>query len=143
MSHSLPTAPAVGQSGNSSGSVLGWNSGPSGAGLTNPFAAFTVVAVKPGEDSPGSAVAAAVFAAGTRSVGEDGGASKALTSLDEIPKAWWKVVENERGGYQYKTVTKVLDKSGDVARRRSRVEPRHRGTCSEHPEPSCCPRVEA
>ena len=110
MSHSLPTAPAVGQSGNSSGSVLGWNSGPSGAGLTNPFAAFTVVAVKPGEDSPGSAVAAAVFAAGTRSVGEDGGASKALTSLDEIPKAWWKVVENERGGYQYKTVTKVLDK---------------------------------
>ena len=110
MSHSLPTAPAVGQSGNSSGSVLGWNSGPCGAGLTNPFAAFTVVAVKPGEDSPGSAVAAAVFAAGTRSVGEDGGASKALTSLDEIPKAWWKVVENERGGYQYKTVTKVLDK---------------------------------
>ena len=66
--------------------------------------------MKPGEDSPGSAVAAAVFAAGTRSVGEDGGASKALTSLDEIPKAWWKVVENERGGYQYKTVTKVLDK---------------------------------
>ena len=111
MSHSLPTTSGTAQQPNGGGNVLGWTSGPSGTGLTNPFAAFTVVTVKPNESPlPQSAVAAAVCTAATRPGGEAGGAQGGLTSLDELPKGWWKVVENEKGGYQYKTVTKVLDK---------------------------------
>ena len=103
MSHSLPATTSTGAAGTSQ-----WGAGPSGAGLTNPFAAFTVVEVRPGgKQGPKSAVAAAVCAAATRHGPEDGKKGN-IVSLDELPKDWWKVVPNEKGGYQYKTVTKVL-----------------------------------
>ena len=68
MSHSLPATTSTGAAGTSQ-----WGAGPSGAGLTNPFAAFTVVEVRPGgKQGPKSAVAAAVYAAVTRHGPEDG-----------------------------------------------------------------------
>ena len=33
-----------------------------------------------------------------------------FTTLDQIPSDWFHVVENERGGYQYRTSVRVLDK---------------------------------
>ena len=33
-----------------------------------------------------------------------------FTPLDQIPSDWFHVVENERGGYQYRTSVRVLDK---------------------------------
>ncbi|CAL1170400.1 unnamed protein product [Cladocopium goreaui] len=79
-------------------------------GLANPFAAFTVVTCGPNDPAPKPAVAAAVLAAATRPEQNPKSKADVFTSLDQLPKDWWKVVENERGGYQYKTVTKVLDK---------------------------------
>ena len=87
----------------------GWGA-LSGAHLTNPFGAFVIVSGKPVSACPESvanAVHATVFRAdaGQPAKGEMKGF---FTELDQLPKDWWKVVENERGGYQYKTVTKVL-----------------------------------
>ena len=31
-----------------------------------------------------------------------------LTSLDQLPKKWWKPTENSKGGYQYQTEVKIL-----------------------------------
>jgi len=110
MSHSLPTSTSAGASAGSNNSLpSGW-SAPSGAGLANPFAAFTVVTCGPNDPAPKPAVAAAVLAAATRPEQNPKSKADVFTSLDQLPKDWWKVVENERGGYQYKTVTKVLDK---------------------------------
>ena len=64
----------------------------------------------PNDPAPKPAVAAAVLAAATRPEQNPKSKADVFTSLDQLPKDWWKVVENERGGYQYKTVTKVLDK---------------------------------
>ena len=85
--------------------------------MTNPFAAFTVVTGKidPAGDAVRASVirpdaASAVKASVYRSdaVGKEG-TKGFFTDLDQLPKDWWKVVENERGGYQYRTVTKVID----------------------------------
>ena len=32
-------------------------------------------------------------------------------SLDELPQDWWHIAENEAGGYQYRTVARVLGKN--------------------------------
>ena len=31
-----------------------------------------------------------------------------LTSLDQLPKKWWKLTVNSKGGYQYQTEVKIL-----------------------------------
>ena len=69
-----------------------------------------MVTCGPNDPAPKPAVAAAVLAAATRPEQNPKSKADVFTSLDQLPKDWWKVVENERGGYQYKTVTKVLDK---------------------------------
>ena len=33
-----------------------------------------------------------------------------FTTLDQIPSDWFHVVENERGGFQYRNIMRVLDK---------------------------------
>ena len=113
MSHALPTSTSVGATGSNRAlpsGASGW-SAPDGAGLTNPFAAFTVVTCGPnGPVPPKPAVAAAVLAAATRPDQSSKSKTDVFTGLDQLPKDWWKVVDNERGGYQYKTVTKILDK---------------------------------
>ena len=87
----------------------GW-AAPSGAAMANPFAAFMVITGKPGSNdiSKGPAGSDSVLASDPRpdrSSQEKG----FLTELDQLPSDWWQVVENERGGYQYKTVTKIID----------------------------------
>ena len=108
MVHSLTATTAAGE-GSVGALPAGWGA-LSGAHLTNPFGAFVVVSGKPVSACPESvanAVHATVFRAdaGQPAKGEMKGF---FTELDQLPKDWWKVVENERGGYQYKTVTKVL-----------------------------------
>ena len=98
MSHTLITAPAA----SGSGMPSGWGA-PSGAAMTNPFAAFSVVVEGPKE---AAGIAGKVYATEPRPKGGQG--SHPFTELDQLPADWWKVVQNERGGYQYKTITKVL-----------------------------------
>ena len=107
MSHSLPVTTTTGTASTSGGVPPGW-SAPSGSGLANPSHAFTVVACGPGMDAVKEpAAAAGVFAAAARPEGVE--AKKGcFTDLYRLPKDWWQVVDNDRGGYQYKTVTKIL-----------------------------------
>ena len=92
MSHSLPTSTSAGASAGSNNSLpSGW-SAPSGAGLANPFAAFTVVTCGPNDPAPKPAVAAAVLAAATRPEQNPKSKADVFTSLDQLPKDWWKVV---------------------------------------------------
>ncbi|CAK9002134.1 Retrovirus-related Pol polyprotein from transposon 412 [Includes: Protease [Durusdinium trenchii] len=87
-----------------------------GAAMNNPFAAFSVV------------IGGVVGSAGAVSRFESGAATQPpqvlsleqpsnpadgksrFTSLDDLPKDWFHLAENEPGGYQYKTVVRVLDK---------------------------------
>ena len=110
MSHSLPVTTTTGTASTSGGGVpQGWNA-PSGSGLSNPFHAFTVVACGPTLDAVKEpAAAAGVFAAAARPDGVEG-KKGCFTDLDRLPKDWWHVVDNDKGGYQYKTVTKILGK---------------------------------
>ena len=108
MSHSLPANTTVTAS-TSGGVPSGWNA-PSGGGLSNPFHAFTVVACGPGVDAVKKpATDASVLAASVRPEKTESKPG-CFTDLDRLPKDWWHVVENDRGGYQYKTVTKILGK---------------------------------
>ena len=40
----------------------------------------------------------------------NGGGGPGIAELDDLPKDWWEVVQNESGGYQYRTVVKILGK---------------------------------
>ena len=42
--------------------------------------------------------------------GEKAQAEGKFLSLDELPKRWWKQAANSRGGYQYQTEVKILDR---------------------------------
>ncbi|CAK9017668.1 Pro-Pol polyprotein, partial [Durusdinium trenchii] len=87
-----------------------------GAAMNNPFAAFSVVI----GGVAGSAGAVSRFESGAAtqppqvlsleqpSNPADG--KSRFTSLDDLPKDWFHLAENEPGGYQYKTVVRVLDK---------------------------------
>ena len=101
MSHTL--AAAVSTGGNL---PAGWGA-PSGAAMTNPFATFSIVVAQQGlsvTDQKGNA--GKVYATEPRPNAPMKG--HPFTELDQLPKDWWKVVQNEKGGYQYKTVTKIL-----------------------------------
>ena len=80
----------------------GW-SAPSGSlSAANPFASFSVVIANEQNQVPkNSAVLASAPAADKK---------QPFTTLDQIPSDWFHVVENERGGYQYRTSVRVLDK---------------------------------
>ena len=117
MSHSLVATPGAGPetvnrtnvAASSNQLPAGWGA-PSGSGLANPFGAFMVVTCGPGQDAVGKpAVAAAVLASAARVEGSEK-KKELFTNLDQLPKDWWHVVDNDKGGYQYKTVTKILDK---------------------------------
>ena len=81
---------------------------PSGAAMATPFAAFSV--------QIGSAEVVKVCPDGsqTLSLAKPAGGKPRLASLDEVPSDWFHLAENESGGYQYKTVVKVLDKKVEV-----------------------------
>ena len=78
---------------------------PSGAAMSNPFAAFSVLVGDPSQISQEQKTV------GVLSLDQPaGGATPRLFSLDELPQDWFHVAENEPGGYQYRTVVRVLDK---------------------------------
>ena len=75
--------------------------------MTNPFATFSIVVPQQGlgvTNQKGNA--GKVYATEPRPNAPMKG--HPFTELDQLPKDWWKVVQNEKGGYQYKTVTKIL-----------------------------------
>ena len=87
----------------------GWSSAPSGSAISNPFGAFMIVTDNPSEKLPESKSSRAVLASVFRASAPEEQKSEYFTELDQLPKDWWKVMPNEAGGYQYKTVVKVLD----------------------------------
>ena len=98
MVHSLPAASSQG-----GGPPDGWRA-PSGAAMNNPFAAFSV------EIGSAEVVRSRPIQEKVLSLSKPAGDKPRFSSLDEVPKDWFHVVENEPGGYQYKTVVKVLDR---------------------------------
>ena len=104
MSHTLAASTAASSSGTM---PAGWGA-PSGAAMNNPFAAFSVVVAQPGQSEieDDGAGKVSVFATEPRPSGQSNG--QPFTELDQLPQDWWKVVQNEKGGYQYKTITKIL-----------------------------------
>ena len=76
--------------------------------MNNPFAAFSVVVAQPGQSEieDDGAGKVSVFATEPRPSGQSNG--QPFTELDQLPQDWWKVVQNEKGGYQYKAITKIL-----------------------------------
>ena len=103
MVHALPAA-SSNSAGNPQGGGIpeGWSAPTGGLSAANPFASFSVVIGDEKPDVPrNSAVLASAPAADKK---------QPFTSLDQIPSDWFQVVENERGGYQYKASVRVLDK---------------------------------
>ena len=98
MVHSLPAASSQG-----GGPPDGWRA-PSGAAMNNPFAAFSV------EIGSAEVVRSRPIQEKVLSLSKPAGDKPRFSSLDEVPKDWFHVVENEPGGYQYKSVVKVLDR---------------------------------
>ena len=98
MVHSLPAASSQG-----SGPPDGWRA-PSGAAMNNPFAAFSV------EIGSAEVVRSRPIQEKVLSLSKPAGDKPRFSSLDEVPKDWFHVVENEPGGYQYKSVVKILDR---------------------------------
>ena len=97
MIHSLPTT------GQGTGPPDGWQA-PSGAAMSNPFAAFSV------QIGSVETVKAAALETKTLSLSKPAGDKPRFGSLDDIPKDWFHLAENEPGGYQYKSVVSVLDR---------------------------------
>ena len=114
MVHSLPVAP-------SAGALPSTWTPPSSASMANPFAAFSIQVGSAGISlaannhvgstpqmsssvSQGHAVHSLPLEKATPNSGK-------LMSLDELPQDWWHIAENEAGGYQYRTVVRVLGKS--------------------------------
>ena len=98
MAHSLPATSSQG-----SGAPDGWKA-PSGAAMNNPFAAFSV------EIGSAEVVGSRLVQEKVLSLSKPAGDKPRFVSLDDVPKDWFHVVENEPGGYQYKSVVKVLDR---------------------------------
>ena len=81
---------------------------PSGASMSNPFAAFSIQI-----GSAGVQAGRRAFRPLTRRArcGSTPLLSRrARAALDELPGDWWSLAENEPGGYQYRTVVQVLGK---------------------------------
>ncbi|CAK9071601.1 unnamed protein product, partial [Durusdinium trenchii] len=100
MVHSLPAS-----SSQQGGPPENWRA-PSGAAMSNPFAAFSV--------EIGSATVKSAANDRVLSLAKPAGDRPRFSSLDDIPKDWFHLVENEAGGYQYKSVVKVLDRKVEV-----------------------------
>ena len=103
MVHALPAASSNSAGNSQAGGIPdGWSAPTGGPSAANPFASFSVVIGDEKPDLPrNSAVLASAPAADKK---------QPFTSLDQIPSDWFQVVENERGGYQYRTSVRVLDK---------------------------------
>ena len=111
MSHALVATNTGAVGADTSGVPAGWGAPSGSSALKNPFGAFIVVTCGPGQDAVKSpSIGASVITASTRPSPDGKGRQEVFTSLDQLPKDWWHMVENDRGGYQYKTVTKVLDR---------------------------------
>ena len=74
--------------------------------MSNPFAAFSV--------EIGSATVKSAANDRVLSLAKPAGDRPRFSSLDDIPKDGFHLVENEAGGYQYKSVVKVLDRKVEV-----------------------------
>ena len=103
MVHALPAASSNSAGNSQAGGIPdGWSAPTGGLSAANPFASFSVVIGDERPDLPrNSAVLASAPAADKK---------QPFTSLDQIPSDWFQVVENEQGGYQYRTSVRVLDK---------------------------------
>ena len=99
MVHSLPASTSQ-----HAGPPDGWKA-PSGAAMSNPFAAFSVQMQCYCEVRS--------TAAGAQ-LGQTCGDRPRFASFDDVPSDWFHLVENEAGGYQYKSVVKVLDRKVEV-----------------------------
>ena len=76
---------------------------PDASSLINPFAALSVTI---GEYSNSEVISGGVL----KTSPSNGGGGPGIAELDDLPKDWWEVVQNESGGYQYRTVVKILGK---------------------------------
>ncbi|CAJ1448521.1 unnamed protein product [Effrenium voratum] len=76
---------------------------PDASSLINPFAALSVTI---GEYSNSEVISGGVL----KTSPSNGGGGPGIADLDDLPKDWWEVVQNESGGYQYRTVVKILGK---------------------------------
>ena len=97
MVHSLATS-----GGNQLALPSNWGTAPSGASMSNPFAAFSIQIGSAGVQAGGTPVAGSLPLQRSR--------REKFSSVDELPADWWHLAENEAGGYQYRTVVQVLDK---------------------------------
>ena len=76
---------------------------PDASSLINPFAALSVTI---GECSNSEVISGGVL----KTSPSNGGGGPGIAELDDLPKDWWEIVQNESGGYQYRTVVKILGK---------------------------------
>lgn len=74
--------------------------------MSNPFAAFSI--------QIGSATVKTKEKNRALSLTKPAGDQPRFSSLDDIPKDWFHLVENEARGYQYKSVVRVLDRKVEV-----------------------------
>ena len=82
---------------------------PSGASMSNPFAAFSIQIGSSGVQA-GLPAADPKGAVREHALALKKGESGRFSALDELPGDWWSLAENEPGGYQYRTVVQVLGK---------------------------------
>ena len=82
---------------------------PSGASMSNPFAAFSVQIGSSGVQA-GVLGAAGHAAVQQHALPLSKGGRDKFATLDDLPKDWWNLADNEPGGYQYRTVVQVLDR---------------------------------
>ena len=80
---------------------------PSGASMSNPFAAFSVQIGSAGVQA-GLPAADPKGAVREHALALKKGESGRFSALDELPGDWWSLAENEPGGYQCRTVVQVL-----------------------------------
>ncbi|OLP75785.1 hypothetical protein AK812_SmicGene44365, partial [Symbiodinium microadriaticum] len=80
---------------------------PSGASMSNPFAAFSIQIGSSGVQA-GLPVADSKGAVREHALALKKGESGRFAALDELPGDWWSLAENEPGGYRYRTVVQVL-----------------------------------
>ena len=87
---------------------------PSGASMSNPFAAFSIQIGSAGVQA-GLPAADPKGAVREHALALKKGESGRFSALDELPGDWWSLAENEPGGYQYRTVVQVLGISASSA----------------------------
>lgn len=90
MVHSLPASSAQSSGGGQGGAPEGWKA-PSGVAMSNPFAAFSV------EIGSVEVVKAQANQVKTLSLSKPAGDKPRFSSLDEVPKDWFHLMENGPG----------------------------------------------